>query len=231
MNRIKSIFVLILVIAIVIALPATAQVTALPCNVAASNGRIIRINVAPTAIADVDEFLIQDLAEQYKNDLTVGSITIHEVGYAQSLEVPEPFASSPKIDSKVIYNLKNGKKTQTLSADKFIISVAKGETKKLSKKWSFSLKLNISGSTPFKLNELGLEAAITYTSDVGTEYQGPPESSKYNSREYRVRYYNHSGTWEQKMYGMDGKTILDTRKGSFKEPSRYDSYSVDKTIS
>lgn len=192
MKRVISILLTLVMIGVVY-LPVSAQVAGLPCDVAASNGRIIRINIDPAAVGDVDDFLISDLAEQYKNDPSVGSITIHEVGYAYSPQVLEPFASSPKVSSKKIYTLKNGKKKEVLAVDKFIISVARGEVRTLGKKWSFSLKLDISGQTPFKLKELGLEGALTFTVDAGSKWDGPPESSQYNSREYLINSGINSG--------------------------------------
>lgn len=109
-------------------------------------------------------------------------------------------------------------------SDKFIISVAKGQTIKLSKKKTFSYKGSISGKA--KAKDLGLE--LTMTKEYSTEgsWSGPPEESQYNSGEYRIKFFEDQGTYTG-YQTFDGIPWSDLESGTWTEPSRYALYSRD----
>lgn len=119
--------------------------------------------------------------------------------------------------------------------DEFKFSVAKGETVTLSKSYTGSLTGSISGSV-FDAAEVGAETTITCTYNKGTQYTGPSESSSYNSREYRMKFYQNSGKYTQTRkvythyYGTIIETTTQTVSGTFKKPSKFLSYSIDKKL-
>lgn len=105
----------------------------------------------------------------------------------------------------------------------FVISVAKGQTTTLSKEFSQTLTAAVSGS-PYSITA-ELQASVTASYSVTHEFSGPPESSRYNSREYRVRFYAQTYNYSQDHY-MSGMYI-GTRTGTVDKPTRWAAYSID----
>lgn len=105
----------------------------------------------------------------------------------------------------------------------FVISVAKGQTTTLSTEFSKTLTAGISGS-PYSITA-ELEASVTASYTVSHEFSGPPESSTYNSREYRVRFYAQTYNFSQDHY-MSGM-YMGTRTGTVDKPTRWAAYSID----
>lgn len=123
-----------------------------------------------------------------------------------------------------------------LAKDEFKFSVAKGETVTLSTKYTGSLTGSFSG-TVYNAADLGVNFTISCTYEKGTQYSGPSEDSIYNSREFRMKFYHNAGSYTQSrlattyyyMNPMSSET--QTVTGTFTEPTKYLSYSIDKKIS
>lgn len=105
----------------------------------------------------------------------------------------------------------------------FVISVAKGQTTTLSTAFSQTLTAGISGS-PYSITA-ELKASVTASYTVTHQFSGPPESSQYNSREYRVRFYAQTYNFSQDHY-MSG-VYIGTRTGTVDKPTRWAAYSID----
>ena len=105
----------------------------------------------------------------------------------------------------------------------FVISVARGQTTTLSTEFSQTLTAGISGS-PYSITA-ELQASVTASYSVTLEFSGPPESSRYNSREYRVRFYAQTYNYSQDHY-MSGM-YMGTRTGTVDKPTRWAAYSID----
>ena len=59
------------------------------------------------------------------------------------------------------------------------------------------------------------------------KFAGPPETSAYNSREYRVQFYARTCTWTQRQVDIQtGKTVA-SKTGQADVPSKYLLYSLD----
>lgn len=84
--------------------------------------------------------------------------------------------------------------------------------------------ISSSAKTALKLN-----GTITKTYTKTQSFSGPPESSAYNSREYRVKFYAEKGTY--KGYYITDMGRGPSVSGSFKNPLRYAEYSIDKKVS
>ena len=119
--------------------------------------------------------------------------------------------------------------------DDFKFSVARGESVTLSTDYSGSLSGSFSGEVLDAAN-LNVSFTITSTYQKGTTYAGPPEDSIYNSREFRMKLYENTGTYVQKgtIYNYYMSLLLSTepisKSGTFTEPTKYLSYSIDRTI-
>lgn len=112
--------------------------------------------------------------------------------------------------------------------DFFVISAAKGQTTTLSTTFSRTVSSNFSvGDDPYIKAEIGGSVTVEY--DVSHEFKGPPEGSKYNSREYRVQFYARRVDWVQRKYNLSDE-LVGTRSGTAYVPTRYLQYSIDHSI-
>jgi len=113
--------------------------------------------------------------------------------------------------------------TEWAAQSYFVISVAKGQTTTLTSAFSQELTAGISGSYYSVTAELKGSVKASYS--ITHQFTGPPESSYYNSREYRVRFYAQTYNFNQHHY-MSGMYI-GTKTGTVKKPTRWASYSID----
>lgn len=133
---------------------------------------------------------------------------------------------SPQFVLATVITKKTITKSKYVSANYFVISVAKGATVTLGVEWSKSLSASATHSAakePLKLN-----GTITKTYSASTKFAGPPENSSYNSRSYRVKFYAEDGTYEGYHIHDTGQKI--DISGSFRNPIEYAAYSVDSKI-
>lgn len=115
--------------------------------------------------------------------------------------------------------------------DVFITSVARGETYSLTKKFSASLELSLMAGGVYKSVKGSITATpkISYSVEKKHKYSGPGKKSKYNTREYRVRFYAKNCYVTQKVKGnISGHTS--TYEARYKVPTKYLSYSIDRKI-
>ncbi|MMZ64278.1 hypothetical protein D1872_265910 [compost metagenome] len=168
-----------------------------------------------------------------------GLITIYEYSEVQNVEDrTRQINNSPSALLPITYvykytNSKSVTEADALSKDEFKFSVARGEEVTLSQTYTGSLKGSISGS-PFDKGAIGAEVTITAQYTKGTKYSGPSESSSYNTREFRMKFYEERGTWKQikeAISTINQEVIAtETKTGTYKKPTRYLSYSVDKKV-
>lgn len=143
--------------------------------------------------------------------------------------------SNTNITPSSLWRIKDLKKTvkqsNVVGKDSFVISVAKGQTSTLSSTWSASLSASATGE--LNVAKLNLTAKVEKTYSSSYKFNGPPESSTYNSREYRVKFYQNKGTYTA-VYssGIPGSGgAWHPVSGNYTEPTKYAAYSIDKKIS
>lgn len=157
-------------------------------------------------------------------DFTNGdTITIHEIHEAAIDEdIPQPYILFGSVETTLSWG--NEYKAQ----DYFVISAAKGQTTTLSSKFSKTLTTNFAvGDDAYAKAEIG--GSLTAEYSVTHEFVGPPESSRYNFREFRVQFYGKPVTWTQNKYNIFGKYV-GTRSGTAYVPTKYLLYSIDHTV-
>lgn len=72
-----------------------------------------------------------------------------------------------------------------------------------------------------------LKKSVTARYETTQKFAGPPETSAYNSREYRVQFYARTCTWTQRQVDIQtGKTVA-SKTGQADVPSKYLLYSLD----
>lgn len=193
------------------------------------------IVVNPNGLS-IPQELIQDLIESNPD---AGLITIYdysEVPSVQDRTIQSYESPSALLPPTYVYRYTTSKSVtqpDALVKDEFKFSVARGEKVTLSQTYTGSLKGSISGS-PWDKGAIGAEITITAQYYKGTIYSGPPESSSYNTREFRMKFYEERGTWKQireAISTINQEVIAtETKTGSYNKPTRYLSYSIDKTI-
>lgn len=212
-------------------------------SISNSEGRIVKVTLEDknlnvtkeelqelvNANLDADEFVIYDVGEavEDKEILEKGTLENINKNDAEILAWNPPLFSTYKYETD-----KNITVKERAVKDEFIISAAKGETVTRSTTYVGKLTGSITGQY-FKKSELGIKASVSYTVSTEKKYKGPSENSKYNAREYRVKYYRQDGEFTQReyCYRPNGSLYgIRHRKGSFKEPTKYISYSKDYNI-
>lgn len=122
-----------------------------------------------------------------------------------------------------------------LAKDEFKFSVAKGEEVTLSVTYTGELKGKISGTT-YNKSAIGAEITIKDEYKKGTKYVGSPETSTYNTREFRMKFYEEVGNYKQaadKNTYWSGKlesTEKVSSSGTYTKPTKFASYSIDKKL-
>ena len=154
-----------------------------------------------------------------------GQITIIDYGEAQK--------ESRDIQPRLVRGYSEVKKTyrvfNSTIDDLFVTSVAKCKTKKLGVAWSHTVSCSITGG----IDEvsLGITGNVTKTYSEEDVFQGPPENSNYNSREFRVKFYVNKGTYTALAHDdLPGFVAKIPISGDFIEPAKYVAYSIDKTV-
>lgn len=171
------------------------------------------VSIEPNA-ADVPQDLVQELAAEYPDT----HITI--TGYKEA---------DPAITPRVWwFNLTEKKTTQSnvLAKDSFVISVARGAAKTLSKTWKGSLSPSCSYQNA--QSSLSLNAAITRKYTKTETFNGPSSSSSYNTREFRVKFYEDRGTFKGQYVSDAGDS--QNKSGTWKSPTKFLEYSVDRNV-
>jgi hypothetical protein len=122
-----------------------------------------------------------------------GNITIYEIGTVDSLSKDNDNSYQMLVMSGrhwLVDYAEDAIKTYTrrnyFESDRFMDSCAKGEKKTIKKTISTSLSWGCSGDQVYNLD---VNYNLTYSIVRGQELVGPPESSAYNSREFRVKFY------------------------------------------
>lgn len=118
--------------------------------------------------------------------------------------------------------------SENVASDKFITSVAKGQKKKISTSFSLSCSVGASASY-YNLATVKSELGAKMTFSVSNTFSGPSNKSKYNSREFRVKFYSQKVDVTQKVKGWPSKHTT-TYKFTYNRPTKYLQYSIDRKI-
>lgn len=178
------------------------------------------VEIVPEA-ADIPQDVVSDIVSSNPD---AGHITITDWGTAPE---PNPWAPMP-LSVQYINIEKTTSAVNSGANDVFVVSVARGETLSLNTSWSASLSPSVTGG-PSAAN-LSLKSTIKVTYSVGKTFTGPSESSQYNSREFRIKFYKNSGTYTATAVYFNNGANRQPVSGNWTEPSKYASYSIDKKI-
>lgn len=222
----KKIMALLLVFVMIFSMPATAFASS-PVD------EELTITIDPeTEITIIipSEFANEVGAEEIEllisgRDLNNGDvITIQNVGYVADVVTP---GVQPRLFESYETDIW-WRGSEWEAQDYFVTSVAKGQTKTLSSKFSRTLSTGLTAGEAYVTAEIG--ASITVEYDITIEFQGPPEESACNSREYRVQFYARTVKFDQYMYDMWGN-LEGVKSGTANVPTRYLEYNIDHMVS
>ncbi len=186
------------------------------------DGKKVVVHVNPIILAEVDGDMVAELIES--SDLNAGDrININNIGYCE-----RRYAPMPAVDFDNYYNTTYIYDVVRETHNKFVISVAKGSTKTLESTWTYTISGGFEGTV--SLYDVAsvtakLAGAVTCTYKTTYIFKGPPESSKYNSREYRVKYYKQ----RVKVTQTDPVTSFE-RTSTYDKAVKYADYSIDSKI-
>lgn len=194
------------------------------------NGEDVTVTIKEDAI-EVTNQEINSILDDYPD---ASNINICEIGYSEEEVGRAPTAwNPPLLHTDKIETEKTITVPERVVKDEFIISVARGETDKLSTSWSYTISSSINGEV-FDKAKLNLSGSITASYTKEYVFTGPPESSSKNCREYRVKFYREDGKYIQRhlvYYWPSGELYgIESHGGTFKNPTKYLKYSVDKKI-
>lgn len=217
---------LCLILATVMVIGIFSATPAFAADVSSDVEMTIQVDNATNITATIPQEYLSVVSEQDLIDIALDEglqngerINIHYVEVAENV---------PQVDPQV-FVINTYPTTLTKVGDEwaaqsyFVISVAKGQTTTLATEFSQTLTAGISGS-PYSITA-ELEASVTASYSVTHQFSGPPESSPYNSREYRVRFYAQTYNYSQDHY-MSG-LYMGTKTGTVKKPTRWAAYSID----
>ena len=199
------------------------QVVPTDFSTISKKGKKIIVHIHPEIDGEVDGDMVADLIEN--NNLESGDrININHIGYPEPPNTPAPL-----VDFNNYYNTTYRYASVRETHDKFVSSVAKGATKTLQSAWTYTVSGGFEGA--ISLHEIvsvtaKLSGAITGTFSTKYVFKGPPENSRYNSREYRVRYY------KQRVKVTQTDPITSIKKSStYDKAVKYADYSIDSKVS
>lgn len=195
--------------------------------------------ISPEA-ESIPNYIVEQIIEENPD---AGVINIYDYGDMPNTDVNNIDKKEPIItpQTSLITLIENVKTTKTvtdsnhLAKDEFKFSVAKGEEVTLSYTYSGELTGSISGIS-FNKADIGAEITIKGEYKKGTKYSGPGESSSYNTREFRMKFYEELGTYKQTadrntyFSGKLQSTEKVAQTGTYKKPTKFASYSIDKKI-
>ena len=168
----------------------------------------------------------QSVVDDIVSDADGEHVTIHEWGV---VEAAEPrIIIGPIVTTGFRVTSKVKTEHQAIGKDEFIISVARGMSISLTSSKTYKLDCSISG-TPSSA-ELGITASISHTYTINVVWNGPGENSPYNTRSYRIRFFEDRGTYEGYHTFMDGILWDQKETGVWEEPVSYALYSIDSYI-
>lgn len=190
----------------------------------------IEVNENTTVYATIPAQYVSEISETELKEIAIADnlangerIIIEEIGVVEqdneSVETVQPCLDwTVTIETEKELISKNH-----VMKDDFIISVAKGETATLTKTYNGSVSQSISGS--YYSLDAELKGTVSCTYSMTKVWNGPSESSSYNSREFRVKYLGDKYSYTQKRC-LDGY-VSGTKSGTVTIPTKYASYSID----
>lgn len=228
MNKLKKISIVLAFMLLIVFEFSPASISAIAYSDLDSENDYTPIYVSGSVdINNIPQSVIDDLVSSYPN---ADNITIYDFGYIEEdfgLHIT-PFQPYPVVYETMLTVLRSNQ----VGDDKFVFSVAKGQETTITETYTVSYKGSITGEW-FDKVKIGAEKTITGSYQKNTKYNGPPESSIFNSRQFRIRFFQDEGTFVQKAgwYNLSDWLYDETRHGSYEMPTSFAAYSVDVSIS
>lgn len=169
---------------------------------------------------EIPDYIIQDIIQ---NNPDAGQITIYEYKDFTDTPVIQPFYVTFSDVKKTYtgYNIQ--------AKDLFVTSVAKGQVRTLGVQWSGTLSCSITGG--IDQSALGISGSVTKTYYASDVFTGPSNDEPFNSREFRVVFFENQGTYTSTCHDtIAGFVLKYPVNGTFNEPIKYLAYSIDRSI-
>jgi type II secretory pathway pseudopilin PulG len=208
-----------------------------------SKGKDMKFKIHKNAQNKVSNKILKDLAEDYPDAASIDIIEVNDPGfpneegtteYSTSMELEEVDSFTPQfywydifpIPLVVTSTTLTRTQTDAIAADYFITSAAQGHTAHVSTTWTRTLSSSVSGSYYLSI---GVSGSVTKTYSTSHDFDGPPEGSSYNSREFRERFYEHRGNYTQAALGLISGHVSNF-SGTYEQASKSLMYSINHYI-
>lgn len=210
----KSLLALILSLAMITQLSIPALAMSSDADLYVTDEKYSNVLISPEA-KDIPRDIIEKLVSESEDDCL---ITIYN--YVEAEPAPTPFGAMFLPLTQTVTE------EDVIADDHFIISVAKGAKKTLTKE--FKASLSASCSLPIAKTALDLAGKIEVRHTTTEEFSGPPENSYYNSRSYYVEMHEERGTFTGHIHYFSSDPAVVS--GTWSSPTYYYEYSRDVRI-
>lgn len=197
---------------------------------------LVGFQINPEIANDIDSEEIIDIFDESENEALISVNNIIASDNVSNAVIQSSEENLERNSRGLTYYIKNLKAqksgNQYVSSDHFIISVAKGHSITLSKSKSWTSKFSVDGGYHFVKADLqrNLTGSLTAAYGVKHKWEGPGKNSKYNSREFRVKFVRQKWTRIQEKRRRVTDTLLDTRTAKLSAPVKYIEYSKDLKV-
>lgn len=207
-------------------------------------GKNIHVNINDSILGKLTLNEILEIVNDIKEDNAL--VTINNTGYANNATFKESnpadnlSTTSPENNlvrqttytTYPIVHIFKATSATKLAEDDFIVSVARGQTVTISTQLEFGIDVSYTPSLESSFSALdivtvqsaiegSISAHLTLTVFASTTFSGPSESSSYNTRTFRVKFYHRIRDYKST------DILGEVTYRSFWEPMYYVQYSVD----
>lgn len=204
-------------------------------KVSNKNGDVINVASQDNALNSLSQVEIKQMIDS--NNLKDGdTIIIHEVSDGM-----KPYNSNNNIRNISTFNnmstnLFGGYKYKTSKVasseyaanNYFVISAAKGQSVRLTSRYTKTVTTNIIVGDAFIKGDIG--GSVTAQYETSQTFSGPSESSSYNTREFRVQFYAKKISFTQYNLNSSNNQVIATKSGKASVPTRFALYSIDRKL-
>lgn len=199
------------------------------------DGAVINVASQANALDSLSKAEIKQMIDS--NNLRDGdTITIHEVSDDMNPYIPNNNIRNISTFNNVSTSLFSGYKYKTFKVasseyaanNYFVISAAKGQSVRLTSRYTKTVTTNIIVGDAFIKGDIG--GSVTAQYETSQTFSGPSESSSYNTREFRVQFYAKKISFTQYKLNSSNNQVIATKSGKASVPTRFALYSIDRKL-
>lgn len=199
------------------------------------DGAVINVASQANTLDSLSQAEIKQMIDS--NNLRDGdTITIHEVSDDMNSYIPNNNIRNISTFNNLNTNLFSGYKYKTSKVSSseyaannyFVISAAKGQSVRLTSRYSKTVSTSIIAGDAFIKGDIG--GSVTAQYETSQTFNGPPDGSANNTREFRVQFYAKKVSFTQYKLNSSNNQVIATKSGKAAVPTRFALYSIDRKL-